>query len=118
MGRSMKPILLILFLTTLSYSQADSVYQKNLRLFISEYQFLDSAYNSALNEIKLCDSSVVIQFQEISKLKRVIELQGMTLTENRVRIAELEKPKIQWYVYGGVVFVYTILIYLVGYLSK
>jgi len=90
----------------------DSLYQLNLRLFINEYHFLDSAYTSALNEIQLSDSALAVQFEQIQDLKLIRQKQESTNSVLRQKIAELSESGLKWYHYGGA----SILILTIGFL--
>lgn len=90
----------------------DSVYQKNLRLFINEYYFLDSAYSSALREIKLSDSALTVQFEQIQDLKGI----NVRLRENinilQAKLAE-QGNGIKWYVWFGSGVLTSAIIYII-----
>lgn len=84
----------------------DSLYQLNLRLFINEYHFLDSAYTSALKEIHLSDSALTVQDGIIEDLKQTNFRQAEITRALRQKLAEVESSGLKWYVWataGGLV---------------
>jgi len=93
-------------------SAADSLYQLNLRLFINEYHFLDSAYTSALKEIQISDSALTVQDGIIQDLKQMNFRQEEISHTLRQKIAELEGSGLPWYTFaagGGLVLIIGIL---------
>jgi hypothetical protein len=106
-------ILLTLLITCSVGSQdIDSIKAKNLRLLINEYEFLDSAYTSALHEIRLCDSSLTLQFNQIMLLSN----SNFSLHEQnyllRKMIDEYKQQELKWYHFAG----YGIMIMVIGIL--
>ena len=81
----------------------DSLFNLKLRLFINDYQFLDSAYTSAINELKLSDSALVVQAEVIDNDKQIFQRQESIINSLKLRIQELDKPGLAWWVYpaGG-----------------
>lgn len=111
-------------LTMISFSalsqniEQDSVYQKNLRLFINEYYFLDSAYSSALKEIKLSDSALVVQASEIIDLQAVNSLNQQTIAALKQKVIALNESGLPWYAYGAGAGLVLIIGILTGLLIK
>lgn len=93
--------------------ETDSVYQKKLRLFINEYYFLDSAYSSALNEIKLSDSALTVQAGTIIDLKDMNFRQEETIAVLKQKIIALNENQTSWLIYAGG----SGLILIIGFLS-
>lgn len=105
-------IIILLFFTAISYSQNDSLYQLNLRLFINEYHFLDSAYTSALKELQVSDSIIDLQERSIFDLKEVNYRKEEIISALRQKITDIEGSKLPWYIYtagGGLVLIIGIL---------
>lgn len=93
-------------------SENDSLYQLNLRLFINDYQYMDSAYSSALRELKLSDSALVIQAGEILDLKEINNRHTSTIAVLKQKVLDLSESGLPWYVFagsGGLVFIIGIL---------
>jgi hypothetical protein len=90
----------------------DSLYNLKLRLFINDYEYLDSAYPSALREIRLSDSALTVQAGTILDLKALSARKDDIISALRQRISEIEGSNIPWYIYttgGGLVFIIGIL---------
>lgn len=79
----------------------DSLYQLNLRLFINEYHFLDSAYTSALKEIHISDSALTVQDVRIKDLQQTNFRQEEITRVLRQKLAEVESSGLKWYHYAG-----------------
>lgn len=97
---------------SISAQSTDSLYQLNLRLFINEYHFLDSAYTSALREIQISDSALTVQDGMIQDLKQMNFRQEEISHTLRQKIAELEGSGLPWYTFaagGGLVLIIGIL---------
>lgn len=82
-------------------TNTDSVYQKKLHQFIDEYNFLDSAYPSALKELHIADSALTIQAGTIIDLKEMNFRQEETISVLKQKIIALNESGLPWYAYGA-----------------
>ncbi len=112
-------IIIVLLLGGVCYSQnTDSLYQLNLRLFINDYQYLDSAYSSALAEIRLSDSALTVQAGTIIDLKEMNFRQEETIAVLKQKIIALNESGLPWYAYGAAGGLVLIIGILTGLLIK
>ena len=82
-------------------TNTDSVYQKKLHQFIDEYNFLDSAYPSALKELKLSDSALTVQAGTILDLTEIKSRNEQTIAALKQQIISLNNTGLPWYAYAG-----------------